>query len=216
MSETGARWHPEAEDGSAFNGDVGRGLADKLESVISGLGGVRRVCDIGCGNGYLASRLGQRGWTVHGIDGSAPYVEVAERTHTKPGITFAHDAIDAQMAERIRRSHEPFDLVVSTEVIEHLYEPQHLVQTAFSILRPGGQFVISTPYHGYLKNVAISVLDQWDLHHSVHWRGGHIKFFSVASLTAMLREAGFNQPRFEYYGRFAGFWKNMIAVATRD
>lgn len=217
MADTIARWyHPEAEDGAAFNGDVGRGLMDRVERVIGGLSGIQRACDIGCGNGHLAARLGQRGWTVHGIDGSRPYIEIAQRHHARPGVTFQHDVIDQGLAERIRRSHAPFDLVVCTEVIEHMYEPQHLFETAFAILRPGGQVVITTPYHGYLKNVAISVLNQWDLHHSVHWRGGHIKFFSVTSLSAMMREAGFHQPRFEYYGRFTGFWKNMIAVASRD
>jgi hypothetical protein len=31
----------------------------------------------------------------------------------------------------------------------------------------------------------------------------------------MLRHAGFSEPRFEYYGRFPGFWKNMIAVTRK-
>ena len=38
---------------------------------------------------------------------------------------------------------------------------------------------------------------------------------SVPSLRDMLRHAGFSEPRFEYYGRFPGFWKNMIAVTRK-
>ncbi len=50
--------------------------------------------------------------------------------------------------------------------------------------------------------------------YGVHWHGGHIKFFSAASLGNMMRQAGFKEPPFDFYGRFPGFWKNLIAVAT--
>lgn len=50
--------------------------------------------------------------------------------------------------------------------------------------------------------------------YGVHWHGGHIKFFSAASLGNMMRQAGFKEPAFDFYGRFPGFWKNLIAVAT--
>jgi SAM-dependent methyltransferase len=208
--------HPAAADGSAFNGTVGRGLADRMEAVLRQQKDVARVCDLGCGNGHLAGRLGRAGLTVVGVDSDPTYIDIAQRHHANANVTFRADVIDDGLPSRLGVMHQPFDLVVSSEVIEHLYHPQALLRSAFALLRPGGIVLISTPYHGYLKNVAISVLGRWDEHHSPHWHGGHVKFFSVSSLAAMIREAGFNQPEFHYYGRVAGFWKNMIAVATRD
>jgi len=211
----GGTHHPEAADGAAFNSAVGRGLADHLEEIIGQQPKVGTVCDLGCGNGHLAGRLGRRGLTVVGVDASPTYLETARRIHGGDGATFMQAMIGDGLSEALVRGRAPFDLVVSSDVIEHLYDPRALLTTAFAILRPGGTVVIATPYHGYLKNVAISVLGRWDTHHSVHWLGGHIKFFSVHSLRRMMLEAGFEQPRFSFYGRWPGFWKNMIAVATR-
>jgi 2-polyprenyl-3-methyl-5-hydroxy-6-metoxy-1,4-benzoquinol methylase len=207
--------HPEAAAGAAFNGTVGHGVAEVILSEIARHDGVRTICDLGCGNGYLARRLAAQGFTVLGIDASPTYIEMAKASATGTRATFMTAVIDQDLAHQLRESHPQFDLVVSSDVIEHLYHPLGFLKAAHAILRPGGTAVIGTPYHGYWKNLAISLAGDWDRHHGVAWHGGHIKFFSPASLGEMLRDAGFNQPRFRYYGRVAGFWKNMIAIATR-
>ena len=211
----GGAVHPEAAGGIAFNGDVGRGLAEVVLAIVERQHGVSTICDLGCGNGYLAGQLGTRGFSVLGIDASDTYLAVARRHNSSERVSFRKGLIGDELAHQLRISHAPFDLVVSSDVIEHVYNPLDFLKTAFALLRPGGVAIIGTPYHGYLKNIAISVTGKWDSHHSVGWHGGHIKFFSVSSLTSMIKEAGFGEPHFEYYGRFPGFWKNMIAVARK-
>lgn len=207
--------HPEAAGGTAFNGAVGLGVAQTVLGIIAAQPCVKTICDLGCGNGYLAGQLGARGYSVVGVDASETYLQIAREHNAGQRVTFVQGLIDTNLARELVAAHGPFDLVVSSDVIEHLYDPLELLKTALLLLRPGGTAVIGTPYHGYWKNVAISVLGKWDVHHSVHWHGGHIKFFSVASLRNLMRHAGFADPRFEYYGRLPGFWKNMIAVTTR-
>lgn len=108
-----------------------------------------------------------------------------------------------------------FDAVVSSDVIEHLYRPAALIETAAAMLKPGGYLIIGTPYHGYLKNLAISILGKWDSHHGVHWNGGHIKFFSERTLHRLVVEHGFEQTQFHFFGRMPWLWKHMICVARR-
>jgi len=211
----GGHAHPDAASGAAFNGDVGLGVAEVLLGIIGQQPGVRTICDLGCGNGYLAGQLGQRGFTVLGIDASASYLEMARQRHASEQVTFRSGLIEAALVAQLKATTEPFDMIVSSDVIEHLYHPLEFLETAFALLRPGGTAIIGTPYHGYLKNVAISLTGKWDLHHSVHWHGGHIKFFSVPSLKNLMLQAGFTEPRFEYYGRMPGLWKNMFAISTR-
>jgi 2-polyprenyl-3-methyl-5-hydroxy-6-metoxy-1,4-benzoquinol methylase len=199
----------------ALNGRVGQGVARALLGLVARQPHAHSVCDLGCGNGYLAGELGRRGHSVLGIDASATYLQIAREHNSSARVTFMHGVINTELANQLRATHPPFDLVVSSDVIEHLYDPLAFLRAAFAILRPGGTAIIGTPYHGYLKNLAISLTGNWDAHHTVHWHGGHIKFFSVASLTAMMRRAGFNEPAFTFYGRFPGFSKNMIAVATK-
>ena len=197
----------------AANGRAGEGLSDLLVEVIRAQAGVQTICDLGCGNGYLASRLAAAGHTVTGVDASERMLAIAN-THYRSGrAEFRHAPLGPAAVEQLR-DRAPFDLVVSADVVEHLYRPASLVETANAILKPGGIAVICTPYHGYLKNLAISILDRWDDHHGVHFDGGHIKFFSVRTLKALMGPS-FAAEEMRFYGRLPGFWMNMICVARK-
>jgi len=108
-----------------------------------------------------------------------------------------------------------FDAVVSTEVVEHLYSLQALPCFASSILRPSGLLIIFTPYHGFLKNLAVSLFNGWDAHHTPLWEGGHIKFWSRKTLTHLLEKNGFVVISFHGAGRLPLLWKSMILVARK-
>lgn len=64
-------------------------------------------------------------------------------------------------------------------MIEHCYDPRQFAHVVFETLEPGGLVFISTPYHGYWKNLVLAVTGRWDDHLTVLWDGGHIKFFSI-------------------------------------
>ena len=85
-------------------------------------------------------------------------------------------------------------------------------KTFLGLIAPGGVGFLSTPYHGYIKNVALAVSGRMDSHFTALRDGGHIKFFSVKTLGSLLREAGAQQVRFERVGRFPQLAKSMIAV----
>jgi len=167
----------------------------------------RTVLDAGCGNGVLASSLAACGFAVTGMDGDAGGIEIASRKF--PGIRFkVGNFADAPA--------ETFDCVVSTEVIEHLYAPHELVRYCWDALKPGGTLVISTPYHGYLKNLVFGLLGAWDRHFTVSWHGGHIKFWSRATLTAALERQGFRVTKFAGVGRLPWLWKSMVLAAVKS
>ena len=54
-----------------------------------------------------------------------------------------------------------------------------------------------------------------DRHFTALWDHGHIKFWSMATLGELLREAGFVDLRFERVGRVPALAKSMIAVARK-
>lgn len=195
-----------------INGKAGIELAGLIERIICQQPHVRTICDLGCGGGYLASRLAARSFEVTGVDASEVLLASAAKHPGSDNLTYIRGVIGElpQFALAGR-----FDLVVSSDVIEHLLLPAQLVRDAHWLLRPGGRLVVGTPYHGYLKNLAIGVLGKWDSHHHVHFDGGHIKFFSVRTLGAMLAREGFEVERMHYFGRVPGLWKNMIVVARR-
>ncbi len=129
-----------------------------------------RILDVGCGNGYTAGIFLGKGCDVVGIDASADGIAIARQTY--PQARFESLAADEQILENL--GCDPFDIVISTEVIEHLYDPHAFARGCYRALRPGGRFICSTPYHGYLKNLLIALLNRWDQHLNPLWRGGHI------------------------------------------
>ncbi len=107
------------------------------------------------------------------------------------------------------------DAIVASEVIEHLFRPRVLMRFAQAKLRPGGFLLLSTPYHGYTKNLILSLLNKWDFHHASHTDGGHIKFWSRRTLTRLLQAEDFDVIHFEGLGRLPLLWKSMLLIAQK-
>lgn len=167
------------------------------------------LLDMGCGNGEMANKLIEEGFRVYGVDGSESGVEIANRYHK--GHFFVMDFEKDELPEALRTFQ--FDTIISTEVIEHLYSPDSYIKLCKKVLKWGGTILISTPYHGYWKNLLISLLGKWDAHFSPEWEGGHIKFWSRKSLTELLRSNGIVVEKFIGCGRFPFLWKSMLIIA---
>lgn len=195
----------------AGNGESGVGLTAAFVRLVASLENVKRVCDLGCGNGFMAARLAELGHDVVGVDASESGIAIARANFPQPA--FVQAVIDSALRERAGLGE--FDLVVSSDVIEHLYRPADLIEAADALLGPNGQLLIGTPYHGYLKNVVLSVSGKMDTHFEVLHDGGHIKFFSKETLSRLLKSYGFTRLDFSYYGRAPWLWKNMICLARK-
>lgn len=173
---------------------------------------VQRIADIGCGNGALCREMKDQNKTVVGIENDSKGAEIAASTH--PDISFYNYGVQDEPA-KLLQDEEKFDMVTSTEVVEHLYNPELLAFYAREILKDDGLLILSTPYHGYLKNLALSIFDHWDQHHTALWHGGHIKFWSRNTLTELLESNGFVVQDFHGVGRAPYLWKSMVLVAKK-
>ncbi len=196
----------------AGNGESGVGLAQTFAKQVDTLQSVRRICDLGCGNGYISGLLASRGYEVVGIDASESGTTIARERY--PHARFIRSLIDETLCQRLGL--DQFDLVISSDVIEHMYRPSDLLATAASALKPGGELLLGTPYHGYLKNLALALSGKLDSHFNVVDDGGHIKFFSVKTLSQLVTNHGFKDLTFTYYGRAPWLWMNMICYARKD
>ncbi|MEM7063169.1 MAG: class I SAM-dependent methyltransferase [Cyanobacteria bacterium P01_B01_bin.77] len=168
-----------------------------------------RVLDLGCGNGSLTNVIAQQGYEVVGMEESPSGVENARQNY--PDCHFIEGSIYSPPPEILGNC---FDIVISVEVVEHLFYPKELPRLASRCLKPGGKLIVTTPYNGYLKNIALSVLGGMDRHVNPLWDGGHIKFFSVKTLSQLLDEEGFAELDFKFAGRAPYLWKAMLCSST--
>lgn len=182
-------------------------LMAPLRALLGPPGGP--ILDLGCGNGAVARELLRSGYDVYGVDASE--TGIAQARQEWPDRFFVVDLSCDGLPPEI--SAVSFSVAISPEVIEHLYDPRALLRTARHVLPQGGRLIISTPYHGYLKNLALAISGKLDGHFTVLWDGGHIKFFSKRTLEQMLLDQGFAPNHFRGADRFPYLWKSMLIEA---
>lgn len=148
--------------------------------------GAGNILDAGCGNGAIAGSLAEMGYQVKEIDLSEDGIIIASKAQPKVRFEVASVYGDLHTIT------DKVDVVISSEVIEHFYQPQR-----------------------YLQNMALSLFNYWDKHNTVDWEGGHIKFFSQKMLSKMLLTAGFSEITFNNAGRLPWLWKSMVCRARK-
>ncbi|WP_340589222.1 class I SAM-dependent methyltransferase [Erythrobacter alti] len=175
-----------------------------LEPLLDQYANTERVFELGCGNGSTAAHLQAKGYSVTGIDPSASGLAVA----TERGLDLHQGSTEEDLAARYGK----FPVVISLEVVEHVFSPKLYAERIHDLLEPGGVAIISTPYHGYLKNLALAVTGKMDGHFTALWEGGHIKFFSRDTLGTLFQRVGMEEVDFRRVGRIPQLAKSMIGV----
>lgn len=96
-----------------------------------------RICDLGCGAGWLTGILSAFGPTV-GVELSPEAVELARHRYPRARFVCAD-------ATEWRPEPQSFDVVVSQEVLEHIVDKPKYLATVRRALRPGGYLLMTTP-----------------------------------------------------------------------
>jgi 2-polyprenyl-3-methyl-5-hydroxy-6-metoxy-1,4-benzoquinol methylase len=198
------------------DGDLNPSHDYLVPSVLKILGSLHlpqdrnRIFELGCGNGAVAEVLTRHGYQLTGVDVSVQGVEQAQRRH--PHLSLQLGSAYDCLADTYGR----FPVVISLEVVEHLYDPRAFARNLFNLVESSGAAIVSTPYHGYWKNLAMALTGRMDQHFTALWDHGHIKFWSMATLRQLLQEAGFRSITFRRVGRVPALAKSMIAIATKS
>jgi len=174
---------PEADPES---GQLVRERKALLKVALGHLPAGAKVLDVGCGSGIFTAFLQDMGFDVVGVDISETAVRYARQCY--PGIRLKVASVECGLPFK----NDEFDVVWCGEVLEHLFDVGAALTEINRVLRPGGKFVLTTPYHGLVKNLIVCVL-AFERHYDPC--GSHIRFFTRRSLKLCLEKAGFTVER---------------------
>lgn len=155
----------------------------RLDELIAGFAPYRqntRLLDVGFGAGTLLEAARRGGWDARGVEVSKSAVE-----HVR-GLGF--DVFCGTLQEA-QYPDAHFDVVTASEVLEHVPDPQAVLNEISRVIRPGGLLWGTTPHGRGLSAKMLGL--KW----SVVSPPEHLQLFSRSGMKKMLTEAGFRQAR---------------------
>lgn len=114
------------------------------------------LLDIGCGAGLLCEPLAQQGAITTAIDGSQYNISIASQ-HAKSidvHIEYIHCLASELASKGVNKQ---YDIVLNTEVIEHVTDQQALIDTCCQLLKPSGLLVMAT-LNRSIKSYIVGIL----------------------------------------------------------
>ncbi|MBT9150325.1 MAG: 27-O-demethylrifamycin SV methyltransferase [candidate division WS2 bacterium] len=171
-------------------------LSDRLNKVLGVFANhdFFRILDIGCGDGGFSLRLKQvtRAQEVYGVDISTKAVEFARANGVK--------AFEVDIDENsLPFETNSFDAIFCGEVIEHLIDPDHLLDEIHRVLKPWGFAIITTPNLACWYNRVALLLGFQPFYADVGYKyhvgkmiklgstgGGHLRLFTYRALKELL------------------------------
>ncbi len=158
-------------------------IKEKVHKPLKGL----RILDVGCGGGLLCEPLARLGADVTGIDPVEENIRVAKAHAEEMGLSIAY----LPHAIEDMPSNSKFDLVIASEIIEHVADPDGFLKACASVVIPSGGIVITT-FNKTFKSYFLGVLVA---EYVLKWapKGTHSwdKFIPPQDLTKKLLNLGF-------------------------
>ncbi len=152
---------------------------DQVASLLNNAPAEIRLLDVGCSSGAFLGAAVRLGFQAEGVEPAARAAQTAQAAGLKVRQGLLQDAHFAD-AE--------FDAVTLFEVIEHLKEPLDLLGECRRILRPGGILLVGTGNAASWSTAAMGA--HWE-YFDISRHGGHISFYTPASLAKLAGKAGF-------------------------
>jgi SAM-dependent methyltransferase len=178
-------------------------LALRLGHLRAGVRPGDRVLDLGCGDGRFTDEIARMGAEPVGVDIAQGALDRARARH--PGLDFRQAPIEGPLP----LDDVSFDVVWSSEVIEHVADTARWLSEIRRVLVPRGRLLLTTPSHGRVR-IAVMGIEAFS-----DPLGDHLHLYTRASLQALLAEFGFDSISVRTAGGPPFLRRLLLARAVR-
>ncbi|HLC67808.1 MAG TPA: methyltransferase domain-containing protein [archaeon] len=152
-------------------------IGRKFYNKINGLKG-KRILEVGCGTGDICKDLTKDN-EVHGIDLSSKSLKAAKSRGVITKMYNIENGLPYKSAH--------FDILICSELVEHLFDPEHVIKEANRVLKKGGLLLLSTPnFYSTINRLKILKGRHRGIELPNYAAQQHIRFYSHASIREML------------------------------
>lgn len=102
----------------------------------------RKVLDVGCGGGILSEAMASRHALVTAIDASETSIRIAKNHLTESGLSVNY--FTCTVEQYASDTHQQFDVISCMEMLEHVPNPESIIESSSRLLKPGGHLFLST------------------------------------------------------------------------
>ncbi len=162
---------------------------DKLTLVLSLIDERDRgILEIGCGEGEMARHLSSLGKSIVGVERDAVKASAAKE--------FCKEVIVGDIEawttiESLKSFEKSYDLILYSEVLEHLVSPEQTLRELRIFLRPGGGVLAVLPNVAFYKTRLMLLGGRWNYSDEGILDRTHLRFFTRYTAETLIRDAGF-------------------------
>jgi 2-polyprenyl-3-methyl-5-hydroxy-6-metoxy-1,4-benzoquinol methylase len=171
-----------------YRRDIDGKSNDSLGKVSQYIQSDQRVLELGPATGYLTRYLKEeRGCSVHCIEVSETMAREAERYCKKMVIA----DIDTVSLEEVFAGNT-YDLIVISDVLEHLRQDRKTLNSCRKLLSPGGRCIVSVPNIAHASIIGELLRGRFEYSNEGLLDRTHVSFYTRKSITTLLKECGFS------------------------
>lgn len=143
---------------------------------------IKKILDIGCGAGTLCLYLADKGYKITGIDISEKAIGECKKSAEVLGLKNKTEFLSGDF--QTKAIPQKFDLIIFTEVIEHLENDTLALKKIHGLLNPNGILILSTPSQN-APLYKLGILKKFDR------EVGHLRRYKLDELMKLMKDQGF-------------------------
>jgi len=162
--------------------------------IINYIGNGKTILDVGCATGYLAKELKKKDCNIVGIEINQDAVDIAAQYC---------DRVVAADVEEIEEPSFPdgyFDVIIFSDVLEHLRRPDLVLINLKRYLKSDGFVIASIPNIARLEYRVKLLFGKFDYGESGILSKGHLRFFTLKTAKKLFETAGYEITKIDYTG----------------